>query len=373
MNNDWEDHYRTLQVHFMAEPEIIRSAYLRLSRKYHPDVNPSMSSEEKMKAINKAYEILSDPVSRKQYLVRWMKNYGAVAAAGKRPGPIHPIDFAAEPGRQVLLAYMGHLAHGRYTEAFEMLSNHDRERIPRADYIKWQTLVAAVFQLVSYDCELREVRADITLKGDAFEMAATLLVKVRENNHVMGRSEEDAFTKSVVLENKQWRVFLGYSELGAIIRRFEALATLKQPRQIRRLTLKRKAPWDSFAQAVQRKKFHEKAQSEQMRFNRYGNRFSLIVCHFDLSQCPAGVRSIRMQEAAAIVAEKLRNLDMYCRWQEDTLVILLPETDQDSAGKTAGKIKKNIEGYSGSFPMTCQFAEQRYASLPELFKHLELL
>ena len=44
----------------------IKSAYRKLARKYHPDVNPGdKSAEEKFKEFNEAYEVLSDPDKRK--------------------------------------------------------------------------------------------------------------------------------------------------------------------------------------------------------------------------------------------------------------------------------------------------------------------
>ena len=67
---EWEDYYKILQVHFMAEPEVIESAYKRLSKKYHPDVNKLLNAEETMKNINKAYEILSVPCYKKTILYK---------------------------------------------------------------------------------------------------------------------------------------------------------------------------------------------------------------------------------------------------------------------------------------------------------------
>jgi curved DNA-binding protein len=63
----WLDYYRILQVHSLAEPEVIESAYKRLARKYHPDVNKAKDAENRMKQINEAYEVLKDPDKRKQF------------------------------------------------------------------------------------------------------------------------------------------------------------------------------------------------------------------------------------------------------------------------------------------------------------------
>jgi curved DNA-binding protein CbpA len=61
------DYYEILQVSPRAEPEIIEAAYKRLALKYHPDTNQTASATERMKWINQAYALLSDPVQRAQY------------------------------------------------------------------------------------------------------------------------------------------------------------------------------------------------------------------------------------------------------------------------------------------------------------------
>jgi len=61
------DYYGILQVHPAAEKEIIDIAYRRLASKYHPDVSQVSNAEERMKQINTAYEVLSDPVKRAAY------------------------------------------------------------------------------------------------------------------------------------------------------------------------------------------------------------------------------------------------------------------------------------------------------------------
>lgn len=59
--------YETLEVSQSADQDEIKKAFRKLARKYHPDINKSKEAEEKFKEINAAYEVLSDPESRKKY------------------------------------------------------------------------------------------------------------------------------------------------------------------------------------------------------------------------------------------------------------------------------------------------------------------
>jgi len=65
-----KDYYQILGVGKDASDKDIKSAYRKLARKYHPDVNPgekSAAAEEKFKDISEAYEVLSDPDKRQKY------------------------------------------------------------------------------------------------------------------------------------------------------------------------------------------------------------------------------------------------------------------------------------------------------------------
>lgn len=64
---EFKDYYKILGVPHDADQETIRKVYLRLARKYHPDVNKSPEAEEKFKEINEAYEVLRDPEKRARY------------------------------------------------------------------------------------------------------------------------------------------------------------------------------------------------------------------------------------------------------------------------------------------------------------------
>ncbi len=63
-----KDFYQTLGVPRKADEKEIKSAYRKLARKYHPDVNPNdKTAEAKFKEISEAYEVLSDSEKRKLY------------------------------------------------------------------------------------------------------------------------------------------------------------------------------------------------------------------------------------------------------------------------------------------------------------------
>ncbi|MDP9016238.1 MAG: DnaJ domain-containing protein, partial [Thermoproteota archaeon] len=63
---DSNDYYKTLGILKQASNIEVKIAYRRLARKYHPDRNSDVS-DDVMKNINIAFEVLSDPDKRKEY------------------------------------------------------------------------------------------------------------------------------------------------------------------------------------------------------------------------------------------------------------------------------------------------------------------
>ncbi|HJD22100.1 MAG TPA: molecular chaperone DnaJ [Candidatus Gemmiger faecigallinarum] len=62
------DYYEVLGVGKNASDNEIKSAYRKLAKKYHPDLNPGdKEAEEKFKEVNEANDVLSDPEKRKRY------------------------------------------------------------------------------------------------------------------------------------------------------------------------------------------------------------------------------------------------------------------------------------------------------------------
>lgn len=63
----FRDYYETLGVARDASTEDIKKAFRKLARKYHPDVSKEADAEARMKEVNEAYTVLSDPEKRAAY------------------------------------------------------------------------------------------------------------------------------------------------------------------------------------------------------------------------------------------------------------------------------------------------------------------
>lgn len=89
-------HYDNLKVARNAPPEIIRAAYKTLSQKYHPDRNPGNSDAIRIiQIINTAYEVLSDPVKRREHDA-WIARAEAEAAKSHQSSRSDSFAFTAD-------------------------------------------------------------------------------------------------------------------------------------------------------------------------------------------------------------------------------------------------------------------------------------
>lgn len=61
------DYYQVLGISRDATADQIQQAFRTLARRYHPDVNKDPAAEDRFKEVNEAYQVLSDPQTRKRY------------------------------------------------------------------------------------------------------------------------------------------------------------------------------------------------------------------------------------------------------------------------------------------------------------------
>lgn len=92
--------YEVLGVEPSATQAQVRSAYRRLAREWHPDINRhSREAERNFKRLNRAYETLGDPERREAYDHRRERAVFAGPGGGERPsfhvdeGPLYHSDL----------------------------------------------------------------------------------------------------------------------------------------------------------------------------------------------------------------------------------------------------------------------------------------
>lgn len=82
------DYYEILGVNKSASDEELKSAFRKLAKKYHPDINKEADAQEKFKEIGEAYSILSDKNKRSQYDQMGHESFtrsGGASASGGNP------------------------------------------------------------------------------------------------------------------------------------------------------------------------------------------------------------------------------------------------------------------------------------------------
>jgi DnaJ-class molecular chaperone len=112
---EFKDYYKTLGVERSADDKAIKTAYRRLARKHHPDVNKG--NAERFKEISEAYTVLSDPEKRKRYDTLG-PDWERYAQAGATAGGRSPFE-----GRNVRFSQEGDL--GGFSDFFRTIFGGD--------------------------------------------------------------------------------------------------------------------------------------------------------------------------------------------------------------------------------------------------------
>jgi curved DNA-binding protein len=119
----YKDYYKVLGVDRSASEKDIKTAYRKLARKYHPDVNPNdKTAEEKFKEVSEAYEVLGDAEKRAKY--DQYGQYWEQVRGGQQPGGQVPpewegfggFDFGGFEGARVDMG-----GESGFSDFFEML------------------------------------------------------------------------------------------------------------------------------------------------------------------------------------------------------------------------------------------------------------
>ncbi len=121
----WKDYYKILQIHPLAEPEVVKVAYNKLAQKYHPDTNKDSTASVRMKDLNEAFEIISNPQKRTLYDTQYNKLH------------VNPINSSAKSEIKTDTTYTGTLTlDEKLNLLFIMLSNDKSIKFRKKEWIK---------------------------------------------------------------------------------------------------------------------------------------------------------------------------------------------------------------------------------------------
>jgi diguanylate cyclase (GGDEF)-like protein len=324
-----------------------------------------------MQKINLAYEVLSDSVKRQQYNLEWKdKLYKSNSNDGNAACEKSQKSFSA--AKSVLEEYFRNIMDNRFDFSYELISSIDKLNITKDDFISWQRAVSVIFHLTDYSCKVYGTYKNKLLNGHMFEDIMDFSVNVVEYNAVMDMVDKNTIRKMTVLEYGKWRVFVGYEKLQPLISKFKALTSLLTAKSVIGELVEAHSKVDSQTGLLNQRGIIERAENEILRFNRYGNVFSIIMCDIDIikmvnKNIAQEAKDHIVKSAGEILVSSLRRLDSIGRWGEKTFLILLPETSLSSAVKVIDKInrilgEKKLVHDKRTYKIALRFGAAEYAS-----------
>jgi diguanylate cyclase (GGDEF)-like protein len=343
----WDDYYKILQVHHLAETEVIECVYKILAKKHHPDTKIEKECDLMMKQINAAYDILKDKEKRKKYDIEWLKRQNINTNKKPTVGNAEKDAESIVKAKSVLDRYFSCIRNERFENAYRLISNIDKKNISLDDFLKWQRTVFKIFQLQKFESKEREIYKNFKLNSLIYDQVIDFVVITTAQNSVMNQSEKDIVNKKVVEEPEGWHVYLGYEGIQSHIVRFEELTGLLAAKSVINEMLDIYSSTDNLTGFLNKRGFIETVEKEIMRFKRYGNTFSLMLIDIQITDNSANdiveeLRHYTMEWSSEILKNCFRKLDSVGRWGECDFIILMPETNLSASSKTAKKIKKTF-------------------------------
>ena len=150
------DYYEVLGVEKTASQDEIKSAFRKLAKKYHPDINKEEGAEAKFKEIGEAYAVLSDEQKRKQYDQFGHAAFdGAAGAGGAGFGGFQGFDFGDIDLGDIMEEVFGqHFGFGRGRS-----SSKNRPQKGRDSLVK----VSLTFEEAVFGCK-KDIKLDLDTK-----------------------------------------------------------------------------------------------------------------------------------------------------------------------------------------------------------------
>lgn len=369
MDKQFEDYFHILEVHVLARDEVIKVAYKRLCQLYHPDNGGNPSYFQK---IQDAYEVLIDPERKKAYFEKW-KEFSLSQKPFDEKIMTHTIyDYIFSPLKEIVNEYMFFIMNGDYEMAYSMISKYDKKRIFKKDFIHWQKLVGQVHQLMDFDCIIESFSNHYQLdnQNKLNNQVVSFKIKVIEMNMLMNQVEEDYFIRNLLFEDGEWKVLINDINIEKAITKYKKIIALNKKNK-RKYHKQLSIYSERFSsKSVTISTFIDKCEYEHLRYKRYNRTYSILKIDIKAHNMDA-IHQIYNEK---ILEKNIRNLDVYCEYQPNLYLVLLPETNKEKAAIVENKLreilKNNNMNIKFDLKVTCKEVNEAHKTVKILLEEL---
>ena len=348
------DFYKILQVHHDAGQDIIDAAYRCLSKMYHPDLNNSPMASERMKEINVAYGVIGDSRKRKEYHAEWMRHHGVKPFSStlfqkekpqekRQPDPAWEAKKEEEAASRVLDEFFCETVNERWENAYQKLTQTDRNNIPEEDFLEWKREVSQVYKLGNHKLTYFRKYNNCDYAGVVYPKIIQFSVGLTEMQIATGQICEESTQKYVAYDGKDWRVCLGYTDLKPTIMKFKYLAQALPKMDKEEVFIKAISKIDLLTGIYSLNGFVEQAEREMLRSQRYGNPLSLAVIRIEpICESIENQDENQLDACVSYVSEilcgNIRKTDIIGRCNDSSIAILFTETKLEEAETALEKL-----------------------------------
>lgn len=320
MNKKIDYYYFILEVHMLAGSDAIKNSYRRLCKEFHPD---NGGDNEYLKKLTEVYEILIDDIKRKEYHEKWKKFYLPSEKSLNSNIERNLYEAAFRPVKKVMNEYMFLIKNKDFETAYSLLSEENRNKIFKKDFVQWQKLTGEIYLLIEYEIAIDNFGTDVTMK-----------VKVTELNLLVNRVEEDIFSRKLIYEKNEWKILLYDIDVKNIIRKYKRIIAInkKNRKKIQKSFFALNEKFDS--RFVSYDVFLNNCEYEFFRFERYRRIFSVMK-----------IENLKIEDSLKneIIMERIleknsRKTDSYTRLNAEIYLVLLPETNYEKSLGVKNKI-----------------------------------
>lgn len=334
------DYYKLLQVHYDASPEVIRAAYLKLSKTYHPDSSAAASNQ--MALLNEAFAVLSDVRKRTSYHREWL-HYVTGESLLKdtyRSKGVVPAEPTGEAAKDALSLFFRYLCVHEWESAYMLLTDEDRSKTAVEDFINWRDAIAQCSEITAYDINFVRSFKDCKLEGILFKQVVEFNVKISELDLMSSVTSTNTVRKCCAYDGVSWRVWMGSNSIKSATLRFRMQA--EKNKNVDPMALYKSAVnrIDPLTGLLSESGFFDECEKEIARTKRYNNPLTFVA--FQL-RCPNKDReTAALCQLASVIREKKRQTDIIARLNNDYIVCMLPETRKYGGELAAKKFLKAI-------------------------------